>query len=53
MSKIKKIVFLKKKSIVTKICFKFLHKVFFYYCIKIRLLKFDEDCLKNVEGDRF
>ena len=27
--------------------------VFFCYCIKIRLLKFEEDCLKNVGGERF
>ena len=26
---------------------------FFYYTIKIRMFKFENDCLKTVGGDRF
>ena len=50
MTKLKKSFFSKKKYFYLKFL-KFLHEIF-CYCIKIRLSKFEEDCLKNVRGDR-
>ena len=50
MKKIKRNVFQKKVFLLN--FFKYQSNVF-CYCIKIRLRKFEEDCLKNVGKDKF